>query len=444
MRSRKGSISVAELLVASGMAIGVSLIVGKVAQDLVGTQRKAADSYSSLELRDTIANLSRDPTKWLAFQNRADELNDASVFSNCLKKGGPYSCPAHDTTLDSKSDIVGEAGGRATFANNIYVPNRTDLAPSALVATDFTKIAGTPASPVYLDRDGKTCAGATNPKCLRMVTAYVMRQNATTNKNPGAISILIKMEQNPATLAANPDAFKTSYSRINVGTLWNGGMTGPIPVGSIIPFSGVAAQIPVGFLPCSGDLVLQATYPQLYDVIKTRWTPPSAAAPGVGQFYLPDLRGMYLRGMDFSSGAPIDPDRALRPSQPYQAQDILAHGHTAPNINMGSASGSGSGSLTVTGGSLTISLAPSFAHGGLFGSGFSIFDGGGGGQATMPAQPVSGAANISGAASGSATGGTLTIAGAISNTAVLLPSSAVAQEIRPPTAYVHYIIRADY
>ena len=79
-------------------------------------------------------------------------------------------------------------------------------------------------------------------------------------------------------------------------------------VGLIMPFSGPKDKIPSGWLSCDGSSRLrQGEFQQLFEVIGTSW------GKGDGDnktFSIPDLRGMFLRGVDHSSGK--DPDVELR------------------------------------------------------------------------------------------------------------------------------------
>ncbi|MDR0798949.1 MAG: phage tail protein [Dysgonamonadaceae bacterium] len=74
------------------------------------------------------------------------------------------------------------------------------------------------------------------------------------------------------------------------------------PVGSIMPFAGDASKVPAGWLLCDGKAVSRSEYAALYEVIGTAW--------GFGNnsttFNLPDMRGMFLRGLSGNSGKDTD------------------------------------------------------------------------------------------------------------------------------------------
>ena len=75
------------------------------------------------------------------------------------------------------------------------------------------------------------------------------------------------------------------------------------PPGSIQPYGGTTA--PDGWLLCNGDPVSQDDYPDLFDVIGTSFGDGSDG-DGDDNFNLPDLRGMFLRGVDNGTGNDAD------------------------------------------------------------------------------------------------------------------------------------------
>jgi microcystin-dependent protein len=70
------------------------------------------------------------------------------------------------------------------------------------------------------------------------------------------------------------------------------------PVGLIAPFGGVSGQVPGGWLLCAGQAVSQSTYADLYAVVGAN----AFGTDGGGNFYLPDLRGRVVAGIDNMGG----------------------------------------------------------------------------------------------------------------------------------------------
>ena len=81
----------------------------------------------------------------------------------------------------------------------------------------------------------------------------------------------------------------------------------PLPAGCIIPFAGPAENIPAGWLLCDGNAVSRSTYINLYNAIGVAW----GTGDGASTFNLPDLRGMFLRGVA-GTDTVGDPDASTR------------------------------------------------------------------------------------------------------------------------------------
>jgi microcystin-dependent protein len=72
--------------------------------------------------------------------------------------------------------------------------------------------------------------------------------------------------------------------------------------GMIMMWGGLSDQVPDGWLICDGSTVSQTQYPDLYTAVQDNF----GKNPPDGEFYLPDLRGRFVRGVD--DGADRDPD----------------------------------------------------------------------------------------------------------------------------------------
>ena len=78
------------------------------------------------------------------------------------------------------------------------------------------------------------------------------------------------------------------------------------PAGIIIPFAGPTEKIPAGWMLCDGSAISRSDFANLYDAIGVNW----GTGDGSTTFNLPDLRGMFLRGVSGESGN--DPDAGNR------------------------------------------------------------------------------------------------------------------------------------
>ena len=68
----------------------------------------------------------------------------------------------------------------------------------------------------------------------------------------------------------------------------------------------MGSNAPSGWLLCDGAAVSRTQYVQLFAVIGVA----SGSGDGASTFNLPDLRGMFLRGLDGAAG--VEPDKATR------------------------------------------------------------------------------------------------------------------------------------
>ena len=69
-----------------------------------------------------------------------------------------------------------------------------------------------------------------------------------------------------------------------------------VPVGTIVPFGGEPENIPEGWLLCDGSEMSRSEYAVLFKAIGTAWGSGSSSV-----FNLPDMRGVFLRGVNGSS-----------------------------------------------------------------------------------------------------------------------------------------------
>ena len=107
-----------------------------------------------------------------------------------------------------------------------------------------------------------------------------------------------------------------------------------VPAGSIIPFAGPDTSVPTGWMVCDGSAISRSTYANLYNVIGVAW----GTGDGSTTFNLPDLRGVFLRGVA-GTDTIGDPDAGTRLAN--------AHGGNSGN-NVGSYQGDAIRNITGT------------------------------------------------------------------------------------------------
>jgi len=79
------------------------------------------------------------------------------------------------------------------------------------------------------------------------------------------------------------------------------------PAGMIVPFAGPAENIPEGWLLCDGSEISRSDYANLYKAIGVCW----GTGDNATTFNLPDLRGMFLRGVSGESGNDEDAENRV-------------------------------------------------------------------------------------------------------------------------------------
>ena len=94
------------------------------------------------------------------------------------------------------------------------------------------------------------------------------------------------------------------------------------PAGSVVAWAGPKEKVPTGWLPCDGRAVKKTDYAALFNIIGTSWGGDAA-----DNFYLPDLRGLFLRGVD--EGKQLDLEASKR--DPSRA-DLINKGNTGASV----------------------------------------------------------------------------------------------------------------
>ncbi|KAB2666341.1 MAG: tail fiber protein [Verrucomicrobia bacterium] len=134
------------------------------------------------------------------------------------------------------------------------------------------------------------------------------------------------------------------------------------PAGTILPFGGIPDRESLrkqGWLPCDGAAYRTNEFANLFAAIRYSWGTGEAD----GEFRVPDLRGLFLRGVDGDAGRDPDKEERTAPAPngntgnrvgSHQADALGRHAHPVSIAVTGDEAGGQIGGGTYTrGGNLT-------------------------------------------------------------------------------------------
>jgi microcystin-dependent protein len=208
---------------------------------------------------------------------------------------------AQDSSDPDSSPFVITANGRIGLGT-LSPTNALTIDTGAL---DFTE-SGTVYTRIYADASASIFDASDAGRALSFRTNSIGRLTITDTLSAFATPVVVPNDPTVGTYAANKN--------------YVDGLTGST-AGIIAAFAGTTA--PSGWLACQGQVISQTTYADLYAAIGTTW---DIGGEGAGNFRLPDLRGMFLRGAGTnatgsSSGA------VGQPVSDYAADTYLNHSH---------------------------------------------------------------------------------------------------------------------
>ena len=105
-----------------------------------------------------------------------------------------------------------------------------------------------------------------------------------------------------------------------------------VPTGTIFPFAGAETNIPGGYLECDGSQKSSSTYSALSTLLGSTYN--NGQTPSSGNFFLPDLRGQFIRGWDHGAG--VDSGRTRGSTQ---TDNNKSHTHTVASSSITNSGG---------------------------------------------------------------------------------------------------------
>ena len=235
----------------------------------------ATDSLTSAQIaNDAIGNV---------------ELQNNAISTAKLQDGAVVNSKLADSSVNART-LQGGAVGTGQIADGALVNSK--IGDAAVSTRTIQNSAVT--SPILAD-------GAVQ-------TAKVADQQITTAKlTDGAVT-----------------STKLGNAAVGLANLQTSVTSALVPAGTIVAFGG--GTPPTGWLLCDGAAVSRATYASLWGAIGTAW----GAGNGSSTFNPPDLRGVFLRGVNGSrTGQYADPGDGRTSSAvgSFQGDDYKNHNH---------------------------------------------------------------------------------------------------------------------
>ena len=248
-----------------------------------------------------------------------------------------------------------------------YLPTRIQLCTASnsasstpvMVITSTGAVGiGTTSPSAILEVNGniKTDTGIIFPDNTTLTSANIVSaQNIQSNTNSNFVigtSTCVTIIQSTTTISNNLQvsgnevlgtASSSATLTVNGRIMDKTGFV--MPVGTILPYGGTSA--PAGWLLCDGTAYSRSTYVDLFSAIGINF----GSGNGTSTFNVPDMRGMFLRGLDYVNGIErgLDTDK-YRVVGSTQSDMLQGHSHE----NEYTQTNSPGGGITLEGSGATI------------------------------------------------------------------------------------------
>jgi len=231
------------------------------------------------------------------------------------------------------------SGGTVTDANlNNLVDNATLLAGAITEQNSVSSLAS--GNQFLVDQSGLKRITAANlfasPQPIGSTTPSTVAATTLTASGLATVGTLTSTGLATAgSLSVGGTSAHTGAATFASTATFNGVVSGVIPAGTVV--CRASANVPTGWLACNGQVVIRATYADLFADIGVAF----GAGDGSTTFGLPDLRGEFVRGADAGRG--IDSGRVLGSAQ---SDEFESHRHAWTGTTFAGGDG-GDGYITV-------------------------------------------------------------------------------------------------
>ena len=118
------------------------------------------------------------------------------------------------------------------------------------------------------------------------------QNHAYTDQDHTAVNNIANIEGDITTLQNEMEAVELLAA--STATALNDNFYRFNPTGTVLTFAG--STLPTGYLFCNGAEVSQTTYADLFAVIGNTYSANRVTSPSAGNFFLPDMRGLFVCG----------------------------------------------------------------------------------------------------------------------------------------------------
>jgi len=255
---------------------------------------------------------------------------DTSTTPDTLKIRGNTNSAAFITlgNVETNLGMIPKAGG--TFQGNIQSSAGTKTSPSVQINDDDTGLYK-PAS----DTIGLSCGGTdiayVETTGIEIKDGKKLEFRDSGNSNVVSLQAPALTSDVSLTLPSDDGDADEVLTTDGNGVLSFQAVQG-VPTGTIFPFAGAETNIPGGYLECDGSQKSSTTYSTLSTLLGSTYN--NGQTPSSGNFFLPDLRGQFIRGWDHGAG--VDSGRTRGSTQ---TDNNKSHTHTVASSSITNSGG---------------------------------------------------------------------------------------------------------
>lgn len=210
------------MVIAAGMAGFVSLLAARLVKNTL-QQSQRSSLYSAMgDFQNDVLMITKNKERWIVNVQSSSPAAPMGAVARCLSSTSTPNCSA----LPDEKGLVDDIVQRKAAGFIVSSVNLINLVPSS--GQPGTQISGKLNTPMCYDVNGHSLgtSASDDPRCRFLSRAYLLRQPGA---DPGAVSFLVSIEQNPLSLTQDKDQTMVApmYLTIPIGTIWKNAVATP-------------------------------------------------------------------------------------------------------------------------------------------------------------------------------------------------------------------------